>query len=94
MALFGFGASAPIEEFAKQLATYLAKRYPAALEIDLTKKRNPTRRTEAFASTFNRAINIQMEHKLGIYGNAKLAAALKSKPAELAFPDKFEQQVP
>ena len=89
MGLFGFGASAPIEEFAKQLATDLAKRYPAALEIDQTKKRNPTRLTKAFDSTFNRAINFQLEHKLGIYGKAKLAAAFKSALQELGYPDEF-----
>ena len=89
MSLFGFGNKAPIEEFAKQLAADLAKRYPAALEIDQTKKRNPSRLKNAFDSTFNRAIKFQKEHKLGIYGKAKLTRAFKSELKELGYPDDF-----
>lgn len=89
MGTLGFGKSAPTDEFARQLAVDLAKRYPVALEIDQTKKRNPSRLTKAFDSTFNRAINFQLEHKLGIYGKAKLASAFKSELKELGYPDDF-----
>ncbi len=89
MALFGFGTAAPIDDFARQLAADLAKRYPVALELDQTKKRNPSRLAKAFDSTFNRAINFQLEHKLGIYGKAKLIAAFKSELKELGYPDDF-----
>ena len=89
MSLFGFGTKAPIEEFAKQLAADLAQRYPAALEIDQTKKRNPSRLAKAFDSTFNRAIAFQQEHKLGIYGKAKLSASFKDALKELGYPDDF-----
>ena len=89
MAFFSFGGGEVTVLFARELATDLAKRYPAALEIDLTKKRNPTRLTKAFDSTFNRAINFQLEHKLGIYGKAKLAAAFKSELQELGYPAEF-----
>ena len=89
MGFLGFGSGAPIDEFAIQLATDLAKRYPATLEIDQTRKRNPSRLTKAFDSTFNRAIHFQLEHKLGIYGKAKLSAAFKSELKELGYPDEF-----
>lgn len=89
MGFLGFGKSAPIDEFARQLTVDLAKRYPVALEIDQSKKRNPGRLTKAFDSTFNRAINFQLEHKLGIYGKAKLSAAFKSELKELGYPDDF-----
>ena len=78
-----------IDEFAHQLAVDLAKRYPVALELDQTKKRNPSRLTKAFDSTFNRAINFQLEHKLGIYGKAKLTSVFKSALKELGYPDDF-----
>lgn len=77
------------DEFARHLAVDLAKRYPVALEIDQTKKRNPSRLTKAFDSTFNRAIKFQLEHKLGIYGKAKLSAAFKWELKELGYPDDF-----
>ena len=60
-----------------------------ALELDQTKKRNPSRLSNAFDSTFNRAIDFQLEHKLGIYGKAKLIAAFKSELKELGYPDDF-----
>ena len=89
MGLFGFGTTAPIADFAHQLAVDLAKRHPIALEVDQTKKRNPSRLTKAFDSTFNRAINFQLEHKLGIYGKAKLSATFKSELQALGYPDDF-----
>lgn len=89
MGFLGFGKSAPTDEFARQLAVDLAKRYPVALEIDQTKKRNPSRLTKAFDSTFNRAIHFQLEHKLGIYGKAKLTSAFKSELKEQGYPDDF-----
>ena len=89
MGFLGFGKTTLTDEFARQLATDLAKRYPVALELDPTKKRNPSRLTKAFDSTFNRAINFQLEHKLGIYGKAKLSAAFKWELKELGYPDDF-----
>lgn len=89
MGLFGFGTSAPIDDFAHQLAVDLAKRYPPELEIDQTKKRNPSRLAKAFDSTFNRAIDFQHEHKLGVYGKAKLIAAVKSELQVLGYPTDF-----
>lgn len=89
MSFFGFGTVAPIDDFANKLAADLAKRYPVALEIGQTKKRNPSRLTKAFDSTFNRAINFQLEHKLGIYGKAKLSAAFKDELTQLGYPDDF-----
>jgi hypothetical protein len=89
MGILGFGKSAPIEEFAKQLTAALAQRYPVALEMDPTKKRNPMRLTKAFDSTFSRAIAFQQEYKLGIYGKAKLSAEFKDELKELGYPGDF-----
>ena len=89
MALFDFLKRAPVDLFANQLAVDLAKRYPVALEIDQTKKRNPSRLKNAFDSTFNRAIKFQLENKLGIYGKAKLTSAFKAELKELGYPDDF-----
>ena len=50
MGFLGFGKSAPIDEFAHQLAVDLAKRYPVALDFDQNKKRNPSRLTKAHHS--------------------------------------------
>lgn len=77
------------DEFARQLAVDLAKRYPVAVDLDATKKRNPSRLANAFDSTFNRAINFQLEHKLGVYGKAKLIAAYKSELEALGYPNDF-----
>lgn len=89
MAIFDFLKRVPVDAFAQQLADDLAKRYGPELECDTTKKRNPQRLTKAFDSTFNRAIKFQQEHKLGIYGKARLSNAFKWQLKELGYPDEF-----
>lgn len=87
--MFFFKSNKIIDDFACLIADDLAKRYGPELERDTTKKRNPQRLTKAFDSTFNRAIKFQQEHKLGIYGKARLSNAFKWQLKELGYPDEF-----
>ena len=87
--MFFFKSNKIIDDFACLIADDLAKRYGPELERDTTKKRNPQRLTKAFDSTFNRAIKFQQEHKLGIYGKARLSNCFKWQLKELGYPDEF-----
>jgi hypothetical protein len=89
MRWFDFGNRAAIEAFASGLAADLAKRYPPALELDASKKRNPTRLAKALDSAFNRAIAFQREHRLGLYGKAKLGNTFRWELKRLGYPEEF-----
>ena len=78
-----------IDEFAIKLATGLADRYPPDLENEKPRKRNPQRLAKAFDDTFNRAIDFQNEHRLGIYGKARLGNTFKWELKRLGYPDDF-----
>lgn len=84
-----FKSTKAIDDFSRTLASDLAQRYPPSLEVDTTKKRNPDRLAKAFDSTFNRAIDFHREHKLGIYGKARLGNTFRWKLKELGYPDEF-----
>ena len=81
-----------IEEFANLLAADLTRRFPPASE----------KRTDAGAKNQLgiilqglgvRASRFRDEHKLGIYGKAKLANVFKWKLKEAGFSDEFVQVV-
>ena len=76
-----------VDEFSNRLALDLAQRYPPELENDATKKRNPQRLAKAFGSTFNRAIDFQLEKKLGVYGKARLGNSFRWKLKDLGYPE-------
>jgi hypothetical protein len=84
-----FKSNKVIDEFSTKLAIDLAQRYPAALENDATKKRNPERLARVFDSTFNRAIDFQRDQKLGVYGKARLGNTFRWKLKELGYPQDF-----
>ena len=84
-----FKSNKLIDEFANKLATDLSQRYPAVLENEVPRKRNPDRLAKAFDSTFNRAIDFQREHKFGVYGKARLGNTFKWKLKDLGYPDDF-----
>ena len=84
-----FRSNKTIDEFSSKLATDLARRYPPELENDPSKQRNPERLTKAFDSTFNRALDFHREHKLGVYGKARLGNTFRWQLKELGYPEDF-----
>ena len=89
MPVFDLTKRAVVDEFAVKLAGELAQRYPPDLENEQPRRRNPQRLAKAFDATFNRAIDFQHEHKLGIYGKARLANTFKWELKRLGYPDDF-----
>ena len=72
MALFGSVSGKQIDEFAKNLALELSKRYPAALDKGGERRISQKRLTTILEDTFNRAIEFKQQHKLGVYKKARL----------------------
>ena len=89
MTMLNFKNSKMVDEFAIKLATELAERYPPELENSQPRRRNPQRLAKAFDATFNNALEFQREHKLGIYGKARLGNTFKWELKRLGYPDDF-----
>jgi hypothetical protein len=65
-----------INEFARELADSLAKRYPPVLDVSPEK-------------ALSRAVEFQREHRLGTFGKAKLGNEFKWRLRELGYSEKF-----
>ncbi len=84
-----FSSSKKINEFAKEIAQSLSKRYPPALDLTPDKKISANRLTKVLEETLARAAEFQREHKLGVLGKAKLGNEFKWQLKELGYSDKF-----
>jgi hypothetical protein len=87
--MFDFGKRKLVDEFALDLATGLASRYPPELENEQPRRRNPQRLAKAFDATFNSAIEFQRQHQLGLYGKARMANTFKWELKRLGYPQDF-----
>jgi len=86
---FGLFSSKHITEFATTLANTLAKRYPPALDINPEKKVSQARLTKVLEETLAQAAEFQRQHKLGMFGKAKLGNEFKWQLKELGYTEKF-----
>lgn len=89
MALFGSVSGRQIDEFAKNLARELSKRYPAALDKGGERRISQKRLTTILEDTFNRAIEFKQQHKLGVYKKARLGNTFRWELEELGYSKKF-----
>ncbi|MEK7836045.1 MAG: hypothetical protein AAB298_07850 [Pseudomonadota bacterium] len=89
MALFGSVSGKQIDEFAKNLALELSKRYPAALDKGGERRISQKRLTTILEDTFNRAIEFKQQHKLGVYKKARLGNTFRWELEELGYSKKF-----
>ena len=78
-----------INGFARELADTLAKRYPPSLDVNPERKISANRLTKVLEDTFARAVEFQREHKLGLFGKAKLGNEFKWQLKELGYTEKF-----
>jgi hypothetical protein len=78
-----------INTFARELADTLAKRYPPALDVNPERKISANRLTKVLEDTFARAVEFQREHKLGLFGKAKLGNEFKWQLKELGYTENF-----
>lgn len=84
-----FSGSNRVNEFAKELATNLSKRYPPALDVNPEKKISANRLTKVLEEALSSAAQFQRDHRLGLFGKAKLGNEFKWQLKELGYSDKF-----
>jgi hypothetical protein len=78
-----------VQEFANELATTLAKRYPSALEANKSRTISEVRLTKILEDVLIRGQAFQREHRLGMFGKAKLGNEFRWRLKELGYSDKF-----
>lgn len=82
-------SKAPIESFAKSLAEDMARRYPAALDQDPSRRPSVNRLTRIIEDACAQAVAFQSEHRLGWLGKARLGNAFRWQLAELGYRKEF-----
>jgi hypothetical protein len=78
-----------VDEFAKQLANMIAKRYPPALDKSPERRVSPNRITKVLEDALDKAGEFAGDRRLGVFKKAKLANSLKWELKELGYSDKF-----
>ena len=91
MAMLGFLKTREIEEFATGLANDLGRRFPPASEARTDK--GAAQQIKVIIDGLSaRAVRYHGEHKLGIYGKAKLGNVFKWKLKELGYSAGFAER--
>ena len=72
-----FSKRAPIDSFAKTLAGEVAKRYPPELDKEPGKRPSVNRLTRIIEDATQKAVDFQVEYRLGWLGKAKLGNAFR-----------------
>jgi len=89
MALFGSVSGKQVDEFAKNLAQELSKRYPSALDKGGERRISMKRLTTILEDTFNRAIEFKQQHKLGVYKKARLGNTFRWELERMGYSKNF-----
>lgn len=78
-----------VDEFAKQLADMVAKRYPPSLDQSKEKRVSANRITKVLEDVLEQAADYGKKNRLGVYKKARLANSFKWQLAELGYSEKF-----
>jgi hypothetical protein len=78
-----------LEEFAKGLATSLAKRYPPSLETSPGRKVSVNRVTKVMEDILDKVAEYNRTHKLGMFKKARLGNSFRWELKELGYSEKF-----
>ena len=78
-----------VDDFAKELADMVAKRYPPALEQSPERRVSPNRITKVLEDALEKAEEFQRTRRLGTYKKARLANAFRWQLKDLGYSDKF-----
>jgi len=89
MGLFASVSSKQVDEFAKELASGIAKRYPPALQNRPDRALSVARVSKILEDSFSRAAEFQRTHKLGVYKKARLGNAFRWEMKELGYGERF-----
>ena len=82
-------STSKVNEFAKSLATDIAKRYPPAIANNPEQMVSHKRLTTILEEAFNRAADLQKEQKLGWFRRAKLVNEFQWVLKEYGYDKKF-----
>ena len=90
MGLFGSASGKAVDQFAKDLAQDVAKRYPPAMDKGGAERRISQKRlTTILEDTFSKAVEFRQQHKLGVYKKARLSNTFRWELQELGYSAKF-----
>ena len=78
-----------VDEFAKELAEMIAKRYPPALEKSPERRVSPNRITKVLEDALDKAGEFASSQRLGMFKKAKLANSFRWELKERGYSDKF-----
>jgi len=78
-----------VDEFAKQLAEMVAKRYPPTLDQAPERRVSANRITKVLEDALAKGGEFSEERRLGVYRKARLANAFKWQLKELGYSTKF-----
>ena len=78
-----------MDDFAKELAAMVAKRYPPVLDTSKERRVSPNRITKVLEETLDKAAEFAQSRRLGVYNRAKLANSFKWELKDLGYSDKF-----
>ncbi len=90
MKLFGGVSSKEVDEFAKDLAHGIAKRYPPGMDKGSAERKISQKRlTAILEETFGKASSFRSENKLGVYKKARLSNTFRWELQELGYTKQF-----
>jgi hypothetical protein len=88
--MFGLGQrNDRIDAFAVAVAGEIAARFPPSREADAAKKKMPDKIVRALEAAAIKASSFRREHKLGIYGKARLLNTFKWEMQRLGYSERF-----
>lgn len=88
MGLFSLFSSREVDDFAKQLAQDISKRYPPSMD-NSDKKVSANRLTKILEDAFAKAQTFSKEKKLGMYKKARLGNTFQWSLRDMGYSQKF-----
>lgn len=88
MGLFSFFSPREVDEFAKQLAQDISKRYPPSMD-NSDKKVSANRMSKILEDAFTKAQTFNQEKKLGMYKKARLGNTFQWGLRDMGYSQKF-----
>lgn len=87
--MFNKMSNKDLDDFSKSLARELARQYEVVREEEALNKKAKRKLGKALDKIYVKAADFQFEHKLGIYGKARLGNTFKWELKELGYREAF-----
>jgi hypothetical protein len=89
MGVFNRFSSKFVDDFARQLAQDISRRYPPAMDTGSRRRITVNRLTKLLEDSFTKARAFHREHRLGIYRKARLGNTFSWELRELGYSKEF-----